>query len=792
MSETTFIDPGYLQPGTMVGAYRILDRAGEGGFGFLYRVERDGKTYALKLSRERLADLTAEDRAHNEERAEREILALKSLRHPNIVRVHSFERWPGLEDGFPYLVMDFIAGDQLYQWRLKGSPSLRRICEVLIKISTAVNYMHGLGLFHRDLKSENILVRSTDGEPILVDFGIARPKASYTVTRAQNTLGTITHYAPEYAAWSCSPEFYKGQPFEWKATTDLHSLGYVAYELFTGTSPFPRGRSEEEQRNIIINTIPAAPSARTDGRVPQSIDAIVLRLLEKDPEKRHQSGREIADAFQLALEDADATWDEPFDLPRRSGDDRLPATRARTPSRSAEGVAPSGGAQLLPLITTHDRAEPRAAASIDPAPVSAEAAAEEGPESRPVAPGGFNPPTSIGLKKNFTGIGSPAPKSSPTPEEQEANRYTVPTAIRKQTEALKGPAKHKVPIGLLVAGGLVAAVLLFMFIAATASHGSQEPKKANLLAEVERQQKAEAAAAPPASPPPEITTPIERAKPLVEPPAAPAPTLPMAEAPSHSPQPIDPASRPAEPPRTPSAKPSRKDADAIDAELARLGGRPVVPPPEQTGRGEHGGRRSGSSKPADPPWLRRSQRLPGTAVAASSGPGRGVPLGAHLKAKLLSNLDSRTIGNAPVEAMLATPYIIEDKILLPARTMLYGRGMASGDRFVIEFTRIRLPDNTEVAFTGLALDATDQKAGLVATRRIEPSRSEGPGVGSRVAKGAANTALGTVTGGLGKDLVRNAGSEVVNQEATSQVAGGGSAILLDAPVLFTIFVSAAF
>ena len=785
MTETAVIDPGYLQPGTMVGAYKILDRAGEGGFGFLYRVERDGKIYALKLSRERLADLTEEDRAHNEERTDREILALKSLRHPNIVRVHSFERWPELEDGFPYLVMDFVAGDQLYQWRVKGSPSLRQICDVLIKIATAVNYMHRLGLFHRDLKSENILVRSTDGEPILVDFGIARPKSSYTVTRAQNTLGTITHYAPEYAAWSGSPEFYKGQPFEWKATTDLHSLGYVAYELFTGTSPFPRGRTEEEQRNIIINTIPTPPSARTDGRVPESVDAVVLRLLDKDPEKRFQTGREIADALQLAIEDADAAWDKPSDLPRRTGNDRIPATRARTPSRAAAAAPASAEGQLLPLIMTNDRSQAAAPASAEAEPSAP--SAEERPEPRPVAPGGFNPPTSINVKKNFTGIGSPAQKTATNPEEPE-NRYTVPTAIRKQTDALKGPAKRKPPIGILVIAGLAAAILLFMILAAKASESEAEPRKANLLAEVERQQKAEASAISEqlVGPPPEVTTPLERGKPIVEP-------LPMADAPIPSAQPIDPASRPMEPPRpAPSARPSRKDADEIDAELARLGGRPTIPPPEQPGRGDRGARRTSSTKQTDPPWLRRSQRLPGTATATATATGRGIPLGAHLKARLLSNLDSRTIGNAPVEAMLATPYVMNGDVLLPARTMLYGRGMPTGDRFVIEFTRIRLPDNTEVAFTGLALDETDQKAGLVAARRIEPSRTSGPGLGSKVARGTANTVLGTVSGGLGRDLVRGAGSEVVNHEEASNAGSGSSAILLDAPLVFTIFVSAAF
>lgn len=321
-------------------------------------------------------------------------------------------------------------------------------------------------------------------------------------------------------------------------------------------------------------------------------------------------------------------------------------------------------------------------------------------------------------------------------------------------------------------------------IIASKNSTPKEAANTNLLAEVERQQKVDAAAvtnAPPISS--EVTTPVERAKPLVE----------TRDPSTVSAQPVDPASRPTAPTRAQNSQPSRKDADEIDAELARLGGRPVVPAADAATTTDASPRKHTKTKHQDPKWLHRSQRLAGTIAATTPSTGRGIPLGAHLKAKLLSNLDSRTIGNAPVEAMLATPYILNGEVLLPARTMLYGRGMPTTDRFVIEFTRIRMPDNTEVPFTGIALDETDQKAGLVAARRIEPSRTTGPGLGSKVARGTANTVLGTVSGGLGKDLVRSAGSEVVNHEDSNDAgAGSNTAILLDAPLVFTIFVSAAF
>lgn len=181
----------------------------------------------------------------------------------------------------------------------------------------------------------------------------------------------------------------------------------------------------------------------------------------------------------------------------------------------------------------------------------------------------------------------------------------------------------------------------------------------------------------------------------------------------------------------------------------------------------------------------------GTKVA-SVQKGRGIPLGAHLHAKLLSNLDSRTIANAPVEAMLATPFVMGDAVLLPARTLLYGQASTSAGRFTIRFTRLRLPDNAEVEFNGLALDRGDGKAGLVPGRRIETGHDSGPGLGERVARGTANRALRELGGGVAQDVGRGAGSEVVNDPGQPESGGGSGAILLDAPVLFDVFVSAAF
>src|SRR5712692_9706899 len=180
------INPVYVPPGTEIGFYKVETLVGKGGFGALYRVLRSGQVFALKLSTSKFADLSDEDREHDMARAKREAGALMQLRHPNVVQVHGFEQWPDIKTGFLYLVMDFIDGWQLNEWRREQTPTLRQIVLAFQKIARALNEIHRCEIFHRDLKSENILIRKADGEPILVDFGLARPRSAYTVTHADD------------------------------------------------------------------------------------------------------------------------------------------------------------------------------------------------------------------------------------------------------------------------------------------------------------------------------------------------------------------------------------------------------------------------------------------------------------------------------------------------------------------------------------------------------------------------------------------------------------------------------
>jgi hypothetical protein len=208
-----------------------------------------------------------------------------------------------------------------------------------------------------------------------------------------------------------------------------------------------------------------------------------------------------------------------------------------------------------------------------------------------------------------------------------------------------------------------------------------------------------------------------------------------------------------------------------------------------------------SVSPRDSPWLQWSEPLVpqgGQAVKADPAPTsapapkpRGVPLGAHLRAKLLTGLDTRTIGSGPVEAELVVPFVARGEIALPAHTLVYGVASEGSGRFNVRFTKLRLPDDTVVEFEGLALAGDDGKPGLAASQRIEAPPEKRPGLATKVAKGTGNILLDTITGGTAQDIARSAGQAALSHEEQAP-ASSGTILLLDAGEKFQIFVEHAF
>ncbi len=755
------VDPDNLQPGTSVGVYTVVRRVGAGGFGTLYQVERDGKHYALKLSRERLGSLTPEKRKRFEDRTDREVAALKSLRHPNIVAIYAVDRWPELETGYPFLVMAFVEGERLDAWCRAGPPSLARICEVFEKIGRAVHHMHERQLFHRDLKSENVLVRS-DGEPVLIDFGIARARASYRVTRQLDVVGTSTHYAPEYLNHVYSEAFERGVDFEWTAATDLHAVGYMLYEILAGRPPFS-GDSEPEIWRAIQTVVPPAPSL-VNSRAPGALDNVVLKLLEKDPRDRYQSGAELADAIQRMREDrvSDPAWTGPFDMPvgtpgavvttaarprrgpaRRADDGDIEPIRSSTARKSA----PSGLDLLArtPMMQALDK-------GVRPGAAPAGPVVDEVPFTAP-----------SGVRPAFVPPGTEAPGAPPPPSNALPPIPSAVMRVKEQIELGDRRGRKLPPVGVMLGLGAAAVLLSFFALIGSSSRAAQKPS--SLIERVNREAASGDAVTAAGTP---ARAPVVASIPLPPPATAPEPSR----------APVAPAA--------PTSAPSPADARGIDRELvARYGGRPTVPGATDTSA-------PGGGEAHEPEWMRRSQPLHApTRVAAANAP-LGIPTGAHIPARLLTMLDSRTVGNGPVEVKLPRPFVVRGEVVLPAGTLIYGQASSSDGRFTIRFLKLRLPDDREIDFAGLAMDRDDGRPGLAACRRVAAAAPvQGDGVAKSIAKNTAGVLLGTVTGGVAQDVVRGAGQTALSHQ-DSVAVGGGEALLLDPGVLFDVWVERAF
>jgi serine/threonine protein kinase len=285
-------DAGGVPVGTLIGErYRILGPLGRGGMGAVYRVEHIHmkKDLALKLLHPELSCVEEVAR-----RFEREAEAAARLQHPNIITVTDFGR---TDDRQSFLVMELLSGASLAETlrTVGGALGVERSLGIVRQILKALEHAHTAGVVHRDLKPENIMLISRDGEADIVkllDFGIAkmtsgRP-AGETLTQAGVVFGT-----PEYL----SPEQAMGETADGRA--DLYAVGVILYEMLTGRRPF-----EAESKVAVVSmhlTQKAMPITKAAplAHLPQDLERVVERAMEKKREARYPS----ATAFLAALDD---------------------------------------------------------------------------------------------------------------------------------------------------------------------------------------------------------------------------------------------------------------------------------------------------------------------------------------------------------------------------------------------------------------------------------------------------------------------------------------------------------
>jgi serine/threonine protein kinase len=273
--------------GRFFGPYKVVKKLGSGGTGAVFLAERaDGefeKRVAVKIIRH---DARTE---FNLTRFRRERQILASLEHPFIARLLDGGT---TDEGFPYLVMEYVEGDTLPRFCDSRELSLRGRLEIFGRICAAVEYAHERKIIHRDIKPSNIPVTAA-GVPKLLDFGIAKIlDAELIHDSAQPTATFQQQMTPEYA----SPEQVRGQ--EITAATDIYSLGVLLYEILTGARPYklPSLSPYEIARVICEKPVPPlkAKKAVSGEEIDGELEKIVFKALSKKPSDRYASAGEFS------------------------------------------------------------------------------------------------------------------------------------------------------------------------------------------------------------------------------------------------------------------------------------------------------------------------------------------------------------------------------------------------------------------------------------------------------------------------------------------------------------------
>jgi serine/threonine protein kinase len=310
-----------VTPGTRLGPYEITAPLGAGGMGEVFRARdtRLARDVAVKVLPARLA-ADAEALA----RFEREAKAVAALSHPNILSIFDF----GKADGIAYAVTELLEGESLRERLRPGALPMRKAAECAIQIAHGLAAAHDKGIVHRDLKPENVFV-SRDGHVKILDFGLARQAAtaaaggeSGSPTEAHQTepgsvLGTVGYMSPEQV---------RGQPVDHRS--DIFSLGSVLFEMATGGPAFKRDTAAETMTAILREDPLELPEpASRSARLAPGLERTLRHCLEKSPEERFQSARDLA-----------------YDLEALSGSTRSGASAAAGAPRTRFRVAPAAAA----------------------------------------------------------------------------------------------------------------------------------------------------------------------------------------------------------------------------------------------------------------------------------------------------------------------------------------------------------------------------------------------------------------------------------------------------------------
>ncbi|MGV9582238.1 serine/threonine-protein kinase [Nocardia farcinica] len=317
-----------LRPGAIVGGYRVIQVLGSGGMGTVYLAQNPilPRRDALKVLS---ADLSTDDEFRA--RFEREANLAAGLDHPNIVAVYN----RGEEDGQLWIAMQYVDGTDAAEEAAKG-PSVmtpQRALRIVSEVGKGLDYAHRRGLLHRDVKPANFLLSAVDGDDeervLLTDFGVAKSaEDGQDLTATGNFMATVAY---------ASPEQLLGERLDHRS--DIYSLGCSFYRMLTGQNPYPSTVPAVVMMGH-LHEAPPKPSAARPG-LPPALDAVIAKVLAKNPSDRYASCREFVQDAEAAL------YGRPVpQAPSRTPggtDPRMPLSRYPSEPQLATVAQPSPG-----------------------------------------------------------------------------------------------------------------------------------------------------------------------------------------------------------------------------------------------------------------------------------------------------------------------------------------------------------------------------------------------------------------------------------------------------------------
>ncbi len=280
----------------------MVSLQGQGSYGAVYKVEPVAGppgAMALKLALH-----------HRDPRFEREAELLSRIRHPSVPRLHERGGWEMPGGGvFPYLVMEWVEGVSLYEWAAQQPRTSRQVLRVLAQVARALEATHAEEGVHRDVKGENIRVRTGDGHAVLMDFGSCNYRRAPVLTRQPPPPGTPEYYSPESLRFQWENRHQPTARYEALPTDDLYALGITAYRLVAGRYPPPVELNATEEGFEFVSPGWVAPE--TWGSLAPELVEWIRQLLSDEPHARGRTA-EVAEGLEHAEKRAGPHADQPI------------------------------------------------------------------------------------------------------------------------------------------------------------------------------------------------------------------------------------------------------------------------------------------------------------------------------------------------------------------------------------------------------------------------------------------------------------------------------------------------